>query len=95
MARSARRPKAERSKKTVIQVPIEHELLASIDAAAGRVAESRAAFIRDACALRLRALAEEAHDRRYEAAYRAQPDDVAWAKMGARILATRLAKDRW
>jgi hypothetical protein len=95
MAGRARRPKAKRSKKTVIQVPIDYDLLASIDAAAGRVAESRAAFIRDACALRLRALAEEAGDRQYEAAYRAQPEDVAWAKMGARILASRLAKDRW
>ena len=85
----------KRSKKTVIQVPIEYELLANIDAAAGRVAESRAAFIRDACALRLKALAEEERDRQYEAAYRKRPEDAAWARMSARILAAKLAKDRW
>jgi hypothetical protein len=95
MARRTGRPTAKRTKKTVIQVPIEHELLASIDAAARGVAESRAAFIRDACAMRLRTLADEARDRQYEAAYRARPEDVSWAKIGARILASRLAKDRW
>ena len=95
MARNARGSVGKRSRKTVIQVPIEYELLAGIDAAAGRVAESRAAFIRDACALRLKVLADEARDRQYEAAYRARPEDATWAKMGARILSRRLAKDRW
>lgn len=95
MARAAKRPPTKRSRKTVIQVPLEYELLASIDAAASRVAESRAAFIRDACALRLRALAEEARDQQYEVGYRQQPEDVAWARLGARVLARRLARDRW
>jgi len=94
MAR-ARKSTGRLSRKTVIQVPIEYELLASIDSAAGRVAESRAAFIRDACVLRLKALDDEARDRQYEAAYRRRPEGVAWAKIGARILASRLAKDRW
>ena len=35
--------------KKIIQVPIENELLERIDATAGVVAESRAAFIREAC----------------------------------------------
>jgi metal-responsive CopG/Arc/MetJ family transcriptional regulator len=90
MARATRR-----SKKTVIQVPIDYELLANLDAAVGRVAESRAAFIRDACRLRLEMLAKEERDQQYEAAYRKQPEDPAWARLSARILAAKLARDRW
>ena len=40
--------------KKIIQVPMEDELLQSIDATAGVVAESRAAFIREACKQRLK-----------------------------------------
>ena len=43
-------------KKKIIQVPIEDELLKRIDASAGVVAESRAAFIRTACQQRLNSL---------------------------------------
>ena len=45
-----------RTTKKVIQVPIDEELLARIDERVGRVAESRAAFIREACRWRPEAL---------------------------------------
>ena len=60
--------------------------------AASRKAEPRSSGMRVPWP---RALADEARDRQYEAAYRAQPEDESWAKVGARILASRLAKDRW
>jgi metal-responsive CopG/Arc/MetJ family transcriptional regulator len=47
-------PKKRRSK--IIQVPMEEELLRQIHATTRIVAESRAAFIRDACQQRLKNL---------------------------------------
>jgi hypothetical protein len=40
---------AKRKNNKIIQVPMEEELLNQIDAIAGIVAGSRAAFIREAC----------------------------------------------
>jgi hypothetical protein len=51
--------------KKIIQVPIEDDLLGRIDATAGVVAESRAAFIREACKQRLRSLRTKELDRLY------------------------------
>ena len=56
---------AVRTTKKVIQVPIDEELLARIDESVGRVAESRAAFIREACRWRLEALKGGQLDRQY------------------------------
>ena len=49
--------------KKIIQVPIEDDLLKRIDATAGIVAESRAAFIREACQQRLKTLQARELDR--------------------------------
>jgi metal-responsive CopG/Arc/MetJ family transcriptional regulator len=49
----------------IIQVPMEEELLKQIDATAGIVAESRAAFIREACQQRLKSLRSQELDRLY------------------------------
>ena len=65
-------------------------LLEAVDTAAGRVAESRAAYIRTACEERLRREASEALDRRYVEAYRRRPDTATWGKLGAKLLARRL-----
>ena len=47
---------AKRKNNKIIQVPMEEELLNQIDAIAGIVAGSRAAFIREACQQRLKSL---------------------------------------
>lgn len=83
-----------RSKK-IIQVPIEEELLESIDETAGMVAESRAAFIRQACKLRLKSLKAAELDRRYVEGYRKKPEDTAWGETGAKVLARRLPREKW
>lgn len=73
--------------KKVIQIPIEDDLLEGIDETAKAMATSRAAFIREACKLRLRGLHTQALDRRYEAGYRKHPEQRDWAKSSATMLA--------
>ena len=86
---------AARTTKKVIQVPIDEELLARIDERVGRVAESRAAFIREACRWRLEALKGGQLDRQYVDGYRRKPEDLAWAKATTRLLAKVLPRERW
>lgn len=79
----------------VIQVPIDDALLSRLDAAAGRVAESRAAYIREACQRRLRSEEARELDQRYVEGYRRKPEHPAWGALGAKLLARRLGRDRW
>ncbi len=81
--------------KKIIQVPIERELLERIDTSAGAAAQSRAAFIREACKQRLKSLEAEELDRRYVAGYRKKPEDLEWAKASAKLLSKRLPKEKW
>lgn len=81
--------------KTVIQVPIEQELLEHIDQAAGSVAQSRAAFVREACRLRLRSLEERELERRYVEGYRKKPEKTRWAEVGAALLSRVLPDEKW
>ena len=86
---------AARMTKKVIQVPIDEELLARIDESVGRVAASRAAFIREACRWRLETLKGGQLDRQYVDGYRRKPEDLAWAKATARLLTKVLPRERW
>ena len=79
----------------IIQVPMDAALLEEVDAAAGRVAESRSAYIRGACERRLRSEEAEALDRRYVEGYKRKPEAPAWGKVGAKLLARRVRGDRW
>jgi hypothetical protein len=86
---------AKRTTKKIIQVPIEDELLLRIDETVGRVAESRAAFIRDACRLRLKALEGDRLDRQYADGYSRKPEDAAWARTTTRLLSRVLPREKW
>ena len=86
---------AKNKTKKIIQVPIEDDLLKRIDATVGVVAESRAAFIREACQQRLKSLQAKELDRLYMAGYRSQPEDLYWAESSARLLSKRLPKEKW
>jgi hypothetical protein len=86
---------AKKKKKEIIQVPIEDDLLKRIDATAGVVAESRAAFIREACQQRLKTLQAKELDRLYVDGHRSQPEDLDWAESSARLLSRRLPKEKW
>jgi hypothetical protein len=56
---------AKRKSSRIIQVPMDEALLTQIDATAGIVAESRAAFIREACQQRLKSLQAKELDELY------------------------------
>ena len=81
--------------KRIIQVPIDEDLLKHIDVTAGVVAESRAAFIREACRLRLKGLALKEMDRRYIEGYRKKPEKETWSGTTARVLSRVLPKEKW
>jgi hypothetical protein len=86
---------AKKKGKRIIQVPIEDDLLKRIDASAGVVAESRAAFIRQACQQRLKSLQVKELDRVYIEGHRSQPEDLSWAESSVRLLSKRLPKEKW
>lgn len=86
---------AKSKAKKIIQVPIEDALLERIDTTAGVVAESRAAFIREACKQRLKRFEAEELDRRYMDGYRRKPERVDWAEASVRLLSKRLPKEKW
>ncbi len=81
--------------KKIIQVPIDDDLLKRIDTTAGVVAESRAAFIREACQQRLKSLQAKELDRLYVEGHLSQPEDLAWAESSAKLLSKRLPKEKW
>jgi len=83
-----------RSKK-IIQVPMAEQLLEQIDATAGIVAESRAAFIREACQQRLKSLHAKELDRLYIKGHQGHPEDLDWAENSAKLLSKRLPKEKW
>ena len=86
---------AKNKRKKIIQVPMEDDLLKRIDATAGVVSESRAAFIREACQQRLKSLQSKELDRLYMEGHRSQPEDLDWAKSSAQLLSKRLPKEKW
>lgn len=86
-------PKNKRNK--IIQVPMEQELLKQIDASAGIVAESRAAFIREACQQRLKNLRAQELDRLYIEGHQSRPENLDWAESSAKLLSKRLPKEKW
>jgi metal-responsive CopG/Arc/MetJ family transcriptional regulator len=81
--------------KKIIQVPIDDGLLERIDATAGAVAESRAAFIREACKQRLKSFEAKELDRRYVEGYQKRPEELDWAEASVRLLSKRLPKEKW
>jgi metal-responsive CopG/Arc/MetJ family transcriptional regulator len=81
--------------KKIIQVPMDEDLLRRIDATAGVIAESRAAFIRGACQQRLKSLQTKEQDRVYMEGHQRYPEDLDWAKSSAKLLSKRLPKEKW
>ncbi|HEV8132292.1 MAG TPA: hypothetical protein VGQ81_13665 [Acidobacteriota bacterium] len=88
------RKKTKRAKK-IIQVPVEDDLLEHIDVSAGLVSESRAAFIREACRMRLKSLRAKELDRQYVEGYRRKPESEVWPEASAKMLSRVLPKESW
>jgi hypothetical protein len=86
---------AKHKSNKIIQVPMEEGLLKRIDATAGIVAESRAAFIREACRQRLKSLHAKELDRLYIEGHQSRPENLDWAKSSAKLLSKQLPKEKW
>lgn len=85
-----------KSKKIIkVQVSMEEDLLKRIDATAGIVAESRAAFIRAACQRRLKNFEAQERNRLYMEGHQRHPEDLDWAESSAKLLSKRLPKEKW
>jgi hypothetical protein len=65
------------------------------DNTAGAAAESRAAFIREACKQRLKSLEVKELDRLYAEGYRKKPEDLKWAEGSVKLAARRLTREKW
>jgi hypothetical protein len=74
---------------------MDEELLKRIDATAGVVAESRSAFIREACQQRLKSLHAKELDRLYIEGHQSHPESLDWAESSAKLLSKRLPKEKW
>jgi hypothetical protein len=61
-------------------------------AAAGIVAQSRVAFIREACQQRLKSLHAKELDELYIEGHQRRPENLDWAKSSATLLSKRLPK---
>jgi metal-responsive CopG/Arc/MetJ family transcriptional regulator len=82
----------------VIQVPMSEALVDGLDEASREREQSRAALIRELCERFLKERQEEKWDLEYAEAYERMPEteeEMAWAEMGATLLAERLAEDDW
>ena len=86
---------AKNKSNKIIQVPMEEELLKRIDASAGTVVESRAAFIREACQQRLKSLHAKELDRLYIEGHRSRPENLDWAESSAKLFSKRQPKEKW
>jgi hypothetical protein len=86
---------AKRKGKQIFQIPMEQELLNQIDATAGIVAESYAAFISEACQQRLKSLSAKELDRLYIEGHQSHPQTLEWAENSAKLLSKRLPKEKW
>ncbi len=79
----------------IVQVPIDEELLASLDELSRGRRTSRSAVIRDACREYLRRLREEALDEVYERGYRRTPEGTATGETQASLAAQVLPEESW
>ena len=79
----------------IIQVPVDEELLKQIDATAGVVAESRSAFIREACQQRLNSPHANELDRLYIEGHQGHPESLNWAESSAILLSKQPPKEKW
>ena len=84
-----------RNRNKVIQVPMQEDLLGRLDEASRERGQSRAAFIREACARYMASLREAELDRQYEEGYRKFPEDPAEGEMWTKNAAEVWGEESW
>ena len=80
--------------KTIVQVPMEKELLDRLDRQARELDVSRSALIREACRAHLRRLEQAELERRYVEGYQRVPEEASEEETLAWLAAARLPKER-
>jgi metal-responsive CopG/Arc/MetJ family transcriptional regulator len=81
--------------KKVIQVPMDEELLKSLNRLSKKQRKSRAEVIRQACSKYLDQAREAELDRIYVEGYKRIPETPEMGELGAALLAEHLATEIW
>jgi metal-responsive CopG/Arc/MetJ family transcriptional regulator len=79
----------------LVQIPMDHELLAQLDRLSRAEGNSRSAVIRRACREYLKRLEEERLDAIYEEGYRRIPEDSSVGEAQVAIAKEMLAEESW
>lgn len=78
-----------------IQVPIEEELLKTIDEKANAKFKNRSDFIRKACRQFIKNLEEQEKENTYIKGYRKTPEKLKIAETSAKLASSVLKKEDW
>ncbi len=81
--------------KKVIQVPIDEELLGSLDDAAKKRGRPRSELIREACQQYLKQVQYEKMDRLYTEGYKRIPEEPALGEAQSALAGQVLSKESW
>jgi metal-responsive CopG/Arc/MetJ family transcriptional regulator len=81
--------------KKIIQVPLDKELLASLNIASKKQQKARAELIREACMSYLRHLEEDEMDMIYRKGYEKIPEKEDIGRAQASLTASVLPRERW
>ena len=78
-----------------VQVPIEEELLKTIDEKAHTGFKNRSDFIRKACQHLIKSLEEQEKENAYVRGYQKIPEKVKVAEVSAKLASSVLKKENW
>jgi metal-responsive CopG/Arc/MetJ family transcriptional regulator len=81
--------------KKVIQVPVDRELLVSLNMASKKQQRARAELIREACLIYLRQVEEEEMDKIYRRGYEKMPEKEDIGRAQAALTASILPRGCW
>jgi len=81
--------------KKVIQVPVDEELLSSLDDAAKKRGRSRSELIREACQRYLKQVQYEKMDKVYTEGYKQIPEEPALGEAQAVLAGQVLSEETW
>ncbi len=82
-------------RKTVIQVPVDEELLKGLEALSRKRRKSRSELIRQACVRYIREIEREEMDRRYMEGYRKTPEGQEVGEAQVALAGEILAEEKW
>jgi len=81
--------------KTIIQVPLDEELLRELNKVSGEQSKSRSELIRDACRKYLRETEEERLDRLYQEGYKRMPETSETGESQIKMLKNVWPQEKW